>query len=399
MAKTLSKAPDMLERARAIHADLSAVRRAIHARPELSFQERETALMVAAAMKELGYEVSQNIGGEGVVAQRGEGRTIAIRADMDALPIQEADNGVYRSQTKGVMHACGHDVHTSCALGAARLLASLFEEGAIGGRIRFLFQPAEETINEEGKSGAVLMLEEGAIENVDALIGLHVDPKLPAGKIAVRQGALLAACDSFNITVRGRSCHGAQPEQGIDAIILASQIVQSLQTVISRRKSPLQPAVLTIGGIKSATYRPNVVAAEVELTGTLRYFDQSVHDMALQEINNICSIASVFGGSFELDYVHDTPALYNDEAICALVSSVGRQLLGTENVVNIDPQLGADDFSHFTAHVPSCYLVLGACIEESPRDLHTPTFDIDEAALPVGAAILAQTALAFLDPR
>lgn len=395
MSKQTPVQEPIFARASEIADDIRAIRRHIHKQPELSFRESATASYVAEHMSRLGYKLTERVGGTGLVADIGSGKTIAIRADMDALPIQEENQCDYASTVPGVMHACGHDAHTACAIGAATLLSEQFQAGKLPGRVRFLFQPAEETANADGKTGAVLMLEHGVLADVNALIGLHVDPRLPTGAIAVCAGPLLAASDTFTLTIRGKGSHAAWPELGIDAVVLASHVVLAMQQVISRRKSALDPAVLTVGGIRSKTYASNVIAEEVELTGTVRYFDKHIHELALQEIKNACSIADALGGSYHLDYIHDTPALVNNSLITDLVRKVGQQMLGTENVVQIGPQLGADDFSFFTAHVPSCYFVLGVRTGETPAKIHTPTFNINEQALPIGAAMLAQTALAF----
>ncbi|HJY87317.1 MAG TPA: M20 family metallopeptidase [Candidatus Acidoferrales bacterium] len=396
MPRTVTEHHDTLRRARALQPKLVKLRRQIHAHPELSFKERDTARLITNTLFELGYEVRLGVGGTGVIGEIGEGRTIVVRADMDALPINEANDCAYASRNEGVMHACGHDVHVTCALGAAMLIA---ETAPKNGRVRFLFQPAEETVNEDGKSGAVLVMESGATHEAEAVIALHVDPRLPVGKIAVREGAVLAACDSIDITVRGVGSHGAFPELGVDAVVLASNVVQSLQTVVSRRKSALSPVVLTIGGIKSNTFRPNILAEEVELTGTLRYFDAYLSEVLPAEVRKACSVAEALGGSHQLRYNQDNPALVNDPQLTNLIRFVGKQILGQANVLEGTREMGAEDFSFYSRVLPSCFFFLGSAIKGSPRKLHTPTFDIDEAAQPIGAAMLAEAALHYLTPE
>lgn len=395
MTASASDKNHTLQRALALRGKIVELRRRIHCHPELSFQENETAALVAATMKDLGYKVKTGTGGTGVVAEIGEGRTVILRADMDALPITEENSNPYSSKNNGVMHACGHDAHTACALGAAMLLA---ESPPSSGCVRFLFQPAEETVNEDGKSGAMLMIEAGATDNAEAVFALHVDPRIATGNIAVRDGALLAACDSFDAKIKGVGTHGAYPQLGIDAIVLASQVVQTLQTVVSRRKPALQPAVLTIGGMRSKTYAHNVIAEEVDLCGTVRYFDSSMHELMRQEIEKAFAVAEVMGGSYELRYSHDTPALLNDPQLANLARFVGKQLLGAQCVQKAGQETGGDDFTFFTNHMPGCYILLGAGIEGSPRNIHTPTFDINEDALPIGAAVLAEVASRYLTP-
>lgn len=383
-----------MDAARALAQKLVGYRREIHSHPELSFHENATAKLAAAAMSKLGYDVRPGVGGNGVVAEIGSGRTIIVRADMDALPIQEKNETEYTSQNAGIMHACGHDVHVSCALGAAEILA---QKPPSSGKVRFIFQPAEEMVNDDGKSGAVLMIEQGATQNAECVVALHVYPHLPVGQIAVKTGPMLAACDSFNITLRGTASHGAYPEQGIDAIVLASHVVQSVQNIISRRKSALEPAVITLGGIKSATYRPNIVADEVQLTGTARYFDRALGRLICEELHRACRIVEALGGSYEMKYVNDNPAVVNDPQITNIVRLVAARLLGKENVQESALEMGAEDFSFMTEALPGCFFFLGTGVEgKPPRMLHTPTFDINEEAIPLGAALLAESVYQFL---
>lgn len=395
--QTIAKPAEVLAGAKALEERLVKWRRIIHETPELSFQETKTAALVASVLRSQGFEVHENVGKTGIVADLGEGRTIAIRADMDALPIEEdtASRG-YASKVKGVMHACGHDAHVACALGAATMLSQWHKEKNLGGRIRMIFQPAEETVDEEGKSGAMRMLEAGVTEGVDAMLALHVFPRITTGKIAVRAGPLLAACDSFKIRIHGTGGHGAYPEQGVDAVVLASNVIQALQSVISRRKSALEPAVLTIGGIQSSTYRSNIMAQTVEMVGSIRYFSEHTKDAIVEEIQRACSIAEALGGSYEMDYAHENPALFNDAQITHMVKFAANHVLGAENVFAVPPQFGADDFSYFSQEVPSCYFVLGTQIPEKVTDIHSPDFDINETALPLGTAVLTAAALTFL---
>ncbi len=225
-----------------------------------------------------------------------------IRADLDALPIEEDPGRDYGSRNEGVMHACGHDAHVACALGSASMMAEAYKSGAIkNGRVRFLFQPAEEMVNADGVSGAAMMIAEKALEGAEAMIALHVFPDIPMGKISIKEGQFLAACDSFDIKIQGSQAHGAYPQEGVDAIVLSAQVVQAVQTIISRRKSALDPAVMSLGGIRSVTYRHNIIAEEVTLTGTARYFDASLHEKLRDELHKACSIATILGGSYTLN--------------------------------------------------------------------------------------------------
>jgi amidohydrolase len=389
-----TKTETLLDQARAIAPRLIEMRRHIHANPDLSFEEHETARYVAKILGDHGYTPRLVANGTGVIAETdstAQGGIVAVRADMDGLPLEEDNPLPYCSRKKGVMHACGHDAHTACLLGAAILLAG--KGTKLPGRVRFLFQPAEESINDEGKSGATLMIEEGALEGVRAAVALHTYGELETGKLALRSGPLLAACDTFKITIGGVGTHGAMPELGVDAIVLASHVVQAIQTIISRRKSALEPMVVTIGGIKSGTYRPNIVAEEVEIIGTARYFNADLLPFIKDELTRCCSIAEIMGGSFKLTYTHDNPVLANDQYVTQRVSAAITSLLGETALAEAPMVMGAEDFSFISAKVPSCFVFLGAEIKGDRRKFHTAQFDIDEAALPVGAAVLAQAAL------
>lgn len=387
----------IFDRAQAIAPELIEIRRRIHAHPELSFHENETAKYVAETLQKLGYSPKFVAGGLGVVAEIGPSAAplVAIRADMDALPIEETNQVDYCSQAKGTMHACGHDAHTACALGAAKLLAAAQSAGELRSRVRFVFQPAEEMVNDEGKSGATLVIEDGALDGVSIALGLHVYPGLPVGAIALKPGPLLAACDTFEINVKGSGTHAAFPELGVDAIVLASHVVQAVQTIISRRKSALEPAVITLGGIRSTTYRSNIVAEEVQIVGTARYFRADLIDTLREELTNCCKIAEALGGSFDLKYVHDNPVLSNDPQAFELMRDAAVKVVGAKGVIDAPMEMGAEDFSFIAKAVPSCFAILGTEIANDTRKLHTPTFDIDERALPIGAALLAQSALDF----
>ena len=380
---------------------IRSLRHHIHRHPELSFHESATAKLVAETMRKLGYEVQIKAGGLGVVADLGKvgsnGKRIGLRADMDALPITEDSSQPYCSTTEGVMHACGHDVHTACTLGAAMILADLHKAGELPGAVRFIFQPAEESTNDDGKSGATLMIEGGAIDGLAGVIGLHVFPDLPVGTIGLRSGSFLAACDKFDITINGKGCHGAFPQNGIDAVVLASQAVQTIQTIISRRKSALSPCVLTLGGIRSKTYKSNIIAETVELTGTARYFEPEISTQVKAELIRALTVVESMGGTFDLEYITENPPLVNDPGLTEIVRKAAKQVAEIKQIVDPGQQMGAEDFSFYCEALPSCFIVLGAEIAGDRRSLHTPRFDVDENTLPLGAALLAQAAVTFLE--
>ncbi len=396
---TSTTLPNVADLANKFEEKIRSLRRHLHQHPELSFHESGTAKLVAETMRKLGYAVQIKAGGLGVIAEIGDpskGKRIGLRADMDALPIEEDSSASYCSKEDGVMHACGHDVHTACAMGAAMILADLHKAGNLPGVVRFIFQPAEESTNEDGKSGATLMIEGGAIQNLAGVFGFHVFPDLPVGTIGLRSGSFLAACDKFDITIKGKGCHGAFPQDGIDAIVLASQAVQMIQTIISRRKSALSPCVLTLGGIKSSTYKSNIIADEVQLTGTARYFEPEVSAQIKTELIRALSVVETMGGSFELDYITENPPLVNDEDLIAIAREAALKLVDRSAIIDLNQQMGAEDFSFYCEAVPSCFIILGCEIAGDKRALHTPRFDVDEKCLALGASLLAQSALEFL---
>lgn len=390
----------LLERARELSPKIVGWRRTIHQNPELSFREQNTAKYVFTQLAEMGLVAKSGVGGTGItveIGNRAETKVVGLRADMDALPITEQNAVDYCSKTAGSMHACGHDAHTACLLGAAFLLHEQWRETSLPGRIRLIFQPGEESVNADNKSGATLMLESGATEGLSALVALHVFPGMPVGKVAAASGPVLAACDSFDVVITGKGCHAAQPELGVDAIVLAAQAVQALQTVVSRRLPAASIGLLTIGGIRSSSYAPNVVSASVELTGTVRYLDPQLHEFFIDEIKKALSVVEALGGSYKLNYHRETPVLANDSRITSVVANTIQSTLGSEALLPFPPILGAEDFAFYTPHVPCCFFGLGVGIPGSPRELHSPTFDINEEALPLGAALLAKSALALLE--
>jgi len=385
---------DLWERAHALREELIRLRRVIHRHPELGFQEVETARLAADTLRSLGIRVQTGVGTTGVVGDlergAGEGPCIAIRADMDALPVQELNRVPYCSQVAGVMHACGHDAHVAMALGTAMLLS----EEHLPGRVRFLFQPSEERPDEEGVSGAARMIEAGALEGVDLAIALHVEPEAETGTIRIAAGPITATEDTFRATIHGQGCHGAYPHTGRDPIYLAGQVLGAIHGIVSRQVDPMRAAVISVGVIQGGT-EVNVIPSEVRLAGTVRSFDPAVRDVLHAELRRAFDVARALGGDYELSFHMDAIATVNDEGVSALIASVARDLLGDERVLVEEPSMGAEDFGYMTAEVPAAMFSLGTRRGE-PRVIHGPYFDIDEAALPIGTAILAETARRYL---
>jgi amidohydrolase len=387
----------LLERARGCAEELIELRRDLHRNPELSFRETRTASEVARRMEALGLAVQTGIARTGVIAEvrNGDGPTVVLRADMDALPIREANETDYRSLVDGVMHACGHDAHVAILAGAARLLRDAQQRGELpAGTVRLLFQPSEEATDKENKSGARRMIDEGAMRGASAVFGVHVGAHLPLGKAHVRAGAMMAGADMFSVTVEGRSAHAGSPDQGIDAIVLAAHIVLACQNAVARRISPVDQGVLSIGVMRGGVAE-NVLAERVMLQGTLRYFREPVRGALHRELRNACSIADALGGHATVEVRPGYPPLVNDQRMSALATAAFRHALGEDAVVEVEPFMWAEDFALYLQEVPGCFVWLGAALDP-PREHHHPRFDIDETVLPAGAAALATCAMRSL---
>ncbi len=389
------------ELAGAMDGRLRKIRRQIHRHPELGFQERQTAALAAGRLRELGLEVREGVCRTGVVALlegRSGGAVVALRADMDALPIDEQNDQPYRSANPGVMHACGHDAHVACLLGAAEILTGL--RGEWSGTVRFIFQPCEEDL----PSGALAMVEAGVLEDppVKALVSLHVDSQLPAGHIGVRAGPFLAEARDFDIRILGRSGHGAHPHEGIDAVVTAARFILAAQTLISRRVDPLEPAVVSIGQIQGGQ-ADNIIAGRVDLRGTLRCLDPDLADRLAGELEALLAgIAESAGARWEIDWDQGCLALNNDTAVVDAIRRAVRRLYGPEILhEDIPRSMGGDDLSYFLQQVPGAMFVLGTDdgTEQTSHPAHHPRFDIAEEALPAGAAVLALSALELLSKR
>ncbi|MCL4395825.1 MAG: M20 family metallopeptidase [Chloroflexi bacterium] len=386
----------ILSRAVELSQALIEHRRVIHRHPELGFAETRTAAHVAASLRDLGIRVETGVGKTGVVGYIGtQGPVVALRAEMDALPIQESNETAYASRVPGVMHACGHDVHTACLLGAAMLLKDLL----LPGQVRLLFQPSEEGMDDQGKSGASRMIEAGVFDDAAAIFALHVDGAYPTGTLACSPGYVMASMDNFEITVLGQGAHAAQSYLGQDAVLLAAQVVCALHTIVSRRIPADSSGVISVGTIHGGT-KENNLADHVELLGTIRSFDPEVRQTLVRELDRACGVARAMGGDYQLTIREGYPALANDPKLTAFASKVGCDVLGPGSVVQARREMGSEDFSFFARRAPACYLILGVGTPGQPlRPLHGPTFDVDEAALPLGAAVLAQLAISYLEEQ
>ena len=388
----------MLAKAQTLADELVRLRRGIHQHPELGFQEYRTAALVADTLTELDIAVQTEIGRTGVVGQIGDGQgpTIAIRADMDALPIPENNDVAYKSENDGVMHACGHDAHTAILLGAAHLLRQSFLEDDWQGTVRLLFQPCEESFDENGVSGATAMIDDGALEGVDAVIALHVSSHKPSGLLRFHDGNSLAAVDSFDAWIRGDGGHGASPHTGSDPLFMLGRILNALYAIPSRRINPLAPCVVSLGQVSGGQIH-NVIPNEVALKGTIRSHDDQVREQLWAEIEQVFKLSELMGGSYELRINKGYPVLFNDAEVNGWMRSVARDLLGDTAVIDTTFGMGAEDFAYMTQQAKGAMFMLGAATPDGVvRHHHTDTFDIDERVLPVGAAMLAETARRFV---
>ena len=388
---------DFLERALALAGSLSEIRRDFHRHPELAFRETRTAATVAEKLRELGCTVREGVGVTGVVGElgNGPGPTVALRADMDALPIQEDADHEYCSTVPGVMHACGHDAHMAGLLGAARLLSESMEKGELpGGIVRFLFQPSEEGMDEEGKSGAMRMVEDGAMDGVSAVAGLHVGAHLPCGKVFIKPGPIMAGSDDLHIVVRGRSSHAALPHEGVDALVLAAQAILGAQQTVSRRLSPMENGVVTFGQIQGGV-ASNVVPDAITLKGTMRYFAEEVRERLHQGVEGAFKGLEAQGGRVEIGILPGYPPVVNDPDVTEVTREVAEAVVGADNVWEAEPMMGAEDFAILAREAPGTFLWLGAALPDA-REHHNPRFDIDESVLPIAAALLAGTAESLL---
>lgn len=393
---------EILERARAMHEEIRAWRREIHRYPELTFTENRTASLVSATLTGLGVDVETEVAKTGVVGRiRGsDGPVVGLRADMDALPIQEINGTDFDSTRPGIMHACGHDAHTAILLGAATILKQLADEDRLPGSIRLLFQPSEEAQDEEGKSGGMRMVEEGALSDLDAVFGLHVSPVVDVGKVATRSGPITAAADEFTLTVRGSGGHAARPQAAVDPIVLSAQAIMAIQQIVSRRVNPIEAGVVTIGTIHGGTVE-NVIPDAVEMAGTMRSFTNETRTLLRKELKRACGVIEALGGSYELAIQEGYPPTLNSDEATAVMVEAAQAMLGEENVGIAELGMGAEDFSYMAQEAPGCFLRLGTHNPEWDRRymVHRADFRLDEDALPIGTAALAAAAVRWMETK
>jgi len=377
-----------------IHSDVVSNRRYLHANPELSFHEYETSAYVAKKLDELGIEYKK-MANTGLVAlikgAKQSDSVVALRADMDALPIVEANDVVYKSKNPGVMHACGHDVHTSSLLGTAKILTELKNE--FGGTVKLIFQPAEEKL----PGGANMMIKEGVLENPkpDAVLGQHVMPLIETGKVGFRSGKYMASTDEIYVTVHGKGGHGAQPQQNIDPVVITSHIIIALQQIISRVADPKTPSVLSFGKV-IANGATNVIPNEVYLEGTFRTMDEDWRAKAHEKMKKMAEgIAEAMGGSCDFNIVRGYPFLINEEVLTADARAYAEDYLGKENVLDLDIWMAAEDFAYYSQVSDACFYRLGTgnVSRGITSSVHTPTFDVDEDSLRLSTGLMTYIAL------
>lgn len=386
----------LLPSARSMQERLTAWRRDLHRHPEIGYEEVRTSAIVAEHLQSLGLEVQTGIGKTGVVGLlRGiePGPTIALRADMDALPIQDAKDTSYTSQTAGKAHLCGHDAHTTMLMGAAQLLSSIGRPAS--GNIKFVFQPAE-----EGLAGADAMIKDGVLEHphVDAMTGLHVYPSLQVGEVSVCKGIAFASADFFTLRIIGKGGHGARPHEGIDAIAISAQVISALQNVTSRMIDPLETAVVSIGQIRGGTMAA-AIASEVEMVGTVRTLSADVRQQMPTKIRQVIEgIVSSFGADYELDYKMNYPVVKNDNQMVDFLTATCDLMAEGPEWQYTRPSTGGEDFAFYAEQVPAVFFRLGTSNgqPETSYPLHHPMFDLDESALPYGVATLSALALHYL---
>ncbi|MEL7120362.1 MAG: M20 family metallopeptidase [Bacteroidota bacterium] len=377
------------------HKDTVQIRRHLHQYPELSFEEKETSNFIAQQLEQMGIAHQRGIADNGIVAlikgQQADSRVVALRADMDALPILEENDISYKSKNEGKMHACGHDVHTASLLGAARILNELKND--IYGTYKLIFQPGEEKL----PGGASLMIKEGVLKNPTpaSIIGQHVHPPLEVGKVGFRPGVYMASADELYITVKGKGGHAALPHNAVDTILITAHIIIALQQIVSRNADPTLPAVLTIGKINSTGGATNIIPAEVKLQGTFRTLNEDFRFKAHELMKNMAEqIAASMGGSCDFQVMVGYPFLKNDEVLTQKARAVAVEYLGEENVVDLNIRMTAEDFAYYSQEIPACFYRLGTgnVAKGTTVPVHNSKFNVDEDGLEIGVGLMAMLA-------
>ena len=396
---------DLKERIKSIanrNADkVIAIRRHVHSNPELSYQEFNTAKYIANTLRELGLNPVEGVAETGVTAliegKNPDKKVIALRADIDALPIVEANNVDYKSKNEGAMHACGHDAHTSSLLGTASILNEIKDE--FDGTVKFIFQPGEE----KAPGGASLMIKDGVLKNPTphGILGQHVMPLIPVGKIGFREGIYMASADEIYMTVKGKGGHGAMPDRNIDPVLIASHIIVALQQIVSRHATPTIPSVVSFGKV-IAEGATNIIPNEVKIEGTFRTLNETWRAEAKNKMKKMAEgIAEAMGGECEFNILDGYPFLYNDEELTRRNKGFAIEYVGEENVIDLDIWMAAEDFAFYSQQVDACFYRLGVRNEEKgiTSNVHTPTFNIDEDALEIGSGLMAWLAVSELGYR
>ncbi|HEU12645.1 MAG: M20 metallopeptidase family protein [Thermoplasmata archaeon] len=386
----------ILEQARSKQKEIVELRRLLHQYPEVAHREFKTHKILLEHLERLGIEIRAPVAGTGIVADirgKGRGKTVALRADIDALPIKEENDVPYRSLNDGFMHACGHDAHMSMVYGAALVLNDMRDK--LDGNVRLIFQPAEE---EGTLGGAKPMIEEGALEGVDYILGMHVWPELPEGTVGYRSGPFFAAADTFHLDIIGKGGHGAKPDMTVDPIVVSSKVIDALQLISSREIDPLEPVVVTVGSIHGGTAH-NIIPDRVEMKGTVRTMNPKTRDTMEARMRRIIGgITSAFNASYSLNYIYGYPVLVNDRNVTEIMRSNLENLVGKERVVEARQTMGGEDFAYYLQKVPGTFLLLGVYNEKLGyvNSVHTSRFNLNEDILPLGSAIFVSGVMELL---
>lgn len=399
--KNSEAAKRVWQRSRDLGPQLSTWRRHLHRYPELSFQEHQTAGYVSEILRKIpGMKVETGVGGTtGVVGHLGGGRVgphVAIRCDMDALPITEPEGVSFRSTTPGVMHACGHDGHMAILLGTASLLGEIMRESAVMGCVTFIFQPAEETPNSDGKTGASYIVDAGILDDVNIILALHMDPTQPFGTVRLHNGPCMANVDNFEGVIFGHGGHAGYPQLTVDPVWLAAQVLNAIHGIVSRRVSPLDAAAVSVGHLFGGSTN-NIIPDYVTLEGTLRSYDESVRKQLIAELEHAFAVVKPLGGHYSLQIIHGEPAVNNSGAVNQIIEEVWRDMTGSKVLRSGPFGMGGEDFGLMTAKVQGALFFVGCAPSGATNlSLHSPQFLLDENALPIGTAIFTETVLRHL---